>query len=86
MILPKGAKRKSKEENAALGSGTQNRLLNQESWIKENGHQPGEHWKGEKSLRKWHERKKGNYNGPMRRESNFLLGQSWRWPKKKKIL
>ena len=51
MILPKGAKRKHKEENAAPGSGTQSRLLNEQSWIKENGYQPGEHGKGEKRLR-----------------------------------
>lgn len=51
MILPKGAKRKYKEENAAPGSGTQSRLLNQRSWISENGYQPGEHGKGEKRLR-----------------------------------
>lgn len=42
MILTRDAKRRM---NAALENGTQSKLLNQESWIKENGHQPGEHWK-----------------------------------------
>lgn len=50
-ILPKGDKKKSDEENAALVNGTQSRLLNQENCIKENGHQPGEDWKAETSLR-----------------------------------
>lgn len=50
-ILHKGAKRKTKEEFVELGSETQSKLLNQESWIKENGHQPGEHWMGKESPR-----------------------------------